>query len=90
MGMEGMVRLLHALAPRVKLILCHRVLDLALAAQHPKRTFIRRAVEFEVRLAYHERILKTLPGPMQDPDACVIADQAPTPAFEYEDPCKWN
>ena len=42
----------------------HRVPDLALSEQHPKRTFIRRALEFEIRLSYHDRVLKTLPEPM--------------------------
>ncbi|KAJ3496811.1 hypothetical protein NLJ89_g10434 [Agrocybe chaxingu] len=60
--------------------------DLSLAVQHPRRAFMRRAVEFEIRLAYHERILKTLPESMQSPDAHVIAEQAPSPAYEYEDP----
>lgn len=66
-----------------------RVPDLALAVQHPKRAFMRRAIEFEVRLAYHDRILKTLPESMQLEDAHVIAVQAPGPAYEYEDPSKF-
>ncbi|GLB33280.1 putative MIF4G like protein [Lyophyllum shimeji] len=60
--------------------------DLALAVQHPRRTFIRRAVELEIRLSYHDRILKTLPEPMQSPDALTISEQAPGPDFEYDDP----
>jgi len=87
MGLEGMVSLLVG----IDFLLtdsCYRVPDLSLAVQHPKRAFIRRVVEFEIRLAYHERIFKTLPPPMQEPDAFVISEQAPVPAFEYEDPCK--
>ncbi|RXW20034.1 hypothetical protein EST38_g5825 [Candolleomyces aberdarensis] len=60
--------------------------DLALTVQHPKRAFMRRAIEFEIRLAYHERIFKTLPEAMQGPDAYTIPENGPTPAFEYEDP----
>ncbi|KAJ3512739.1 hypothetical protein NMY22_g15244 [Coprinellus aureogranulatus] len=60
--------------------------DLELTVQHPKRAFMRRAIEFEIRLAYHERIYKTLPEPMQAPDAYTIPENGPTPAFEYEDP----
>ncbi|KAF9526316.1 MIF4G like-domain-containing protein [Crepidotus variabilis] len=60
--------------------------DLSLTVQHPRRAFMRRAIEFEVRLAYHDRILKTLPETMQVPDAYVIAETAPSPAYEYEDP----
>ncbi|KAG6375040.1 MIF4G like-domain-containing protein [Boletus reticuloceps] len=59
--------------------------DLALVEQHPKRTFMRRAIEVEVRLSYHDRILKTLPESMQS-DPSVIAAQPPGPSFEYEDP----
>ncbi|KAG1828882.1 armadillo-type protein [Suillus variegatus] len=59
--------------------------DLELSEQHPKRTFMRRALEFEIRLSYHDRVLKTLPEPMQN-DTTVISDQTPGPAFEYEDP----
>lgn len=47
---------------------------------------MRRALEFEIRLSYHDRILKTLPEPMQAPDAFTIAEQAPGPDFEYDDP----
>lgn len=60
--------------------------DLELTVQHPKRAFMRRAIEFEIRLAYHERIWKTLPEPMQAPDAYTIPENGPSPAFEYEDP----
>ncbi|KAF8883427.1 MIF4G like-domain-containing protein [Infundibulicybe gibba] len=60
--------------------------DLALDVQHPRRAFMRRALEFEIRLSYHDRILKTLPEPMQAPDAHTIAEQAPGPDFEYDDP----
>jgi len=47
---------------------------------------MRRAVEFEIRLAYHDRILKTLPEPMQDPEAMVIPEQGSSAAYDYEDP----
>ncbi|KAF8632011.1 hypothetical protein AX17_004954 [Amanita inopinata Kibby_2008] len=60
--------------------------DLSLPMQHPKRAFMLRAVESEIRLSYHERILKTLPEVMQAPEANVIPEQAPSPDFEYDDP----
>ncbi|KAG6877453.1 hypothetical protein C0993_007137 [Termitomyces sp. T159_Od127] len=63
-----------------------QVPDLALAVQHPKRTFMRRAVEFEIRLSYYDRILKTLPEAMQSPETLTIAEKAPGPYFEYDDP----
>ncbi|KAF9558221.1 hypothetical protein CPC08DRAFT_743399 [Agrocybe pediades] len=59
--------------------------DLALPVQHPRRAFMRRAIEFEIRLAYHERILKTLPAEMQGPDAYTIAEQGPGPSYAYDD-----
>ncbi|KAF9457993.1 MIF4G like-domain-containing protein [Collybia nuda] len=62
--------------------------DLALAVQHPRRAFMRRALEFEIRLSYHDRILKTLPEAMQAPDAFTIPEQAPGPDFEYDDPSR--
>jgi nuclear cap-binding protein subunit 1 len=65
-----------------------RIPDLALTVQHPKRAFMRRALEFEIRLSYHDRILKTLPGQMQSPDAHTIQEEAPGPDFEYDDPSK--
>lgn len=49
---------------------------------------MRRALEFEIRLSYHDRIVKTLPPVMQEEDAHVIAVQAPGPEFEYEEPSK--
>jgi nuclear cap-binding protein subunit 1 len=43
---------------------------------------MRRIVDLEVRLAYHDRILETLPEPMTQ-DASVISD-APDPVWPYE------
>lgn len=63
-----------------------RVPDLALPMQHPKRVFIHRALELEVRLSYYDRVLKTLPPPFQEPSAGAMPDQAPGPTYEYEDP----
>lgn len=60
--------------------------DLSLTNYHPKRNFIRRAIELEIRLAYFERIQKTLPEPYQSPEADALPDQAPGPEYEYEDP----
>ena len=62
-----------------------RLPDLSLPVQHPRRAFMRRAVEFEIRLSYHDRIMKTLPESMQSPDAFIISEQAPGPAYEYDD-----
>lgn len=51
---------------------------------------MRRALEFEIRLSYHDRILKTLPEVMQAPDAFTISEQAPGPDFDYDDPCQYS
>ena len=47
---------------------------------------MRHAVEHEIRLSYHDRILRTLPEAMTEPTAQVLAPLAPGPDFEYEDP----
>ncbi|KIY47596.1 hypothetical protein FISHEDRAFT_45060 [Fistulina hepatica ATCC 64428] len=57
--------------------------DLVLPVQHPRRTFMRRAVELEIRLAYHERVLKTLPPPMQRRSARVAPARAPGGRWEF-------
>lgn len=56
-----------------------------LDASHPKKVFMRRALELEIRLSYFERILKTLPEPMQAPEAEVMPREPPSYDFEYED-----
>jgi nuclear cap-binding protein subunit 1 len=58
--------------------------DLELPAAHPKRAFMRHLIELEVRLAYHDRILQTLPEPMLAKDAAVVAEDAPDFVWEYE------
>ncbi|KAF8743125.1 MIF4G like, partial [Rhizoctonia solani] len=60
--------------------------DLELPEYHPKRGLMRRVVDYETRLAYYDRIVKTLPGPMVEPDAGVIPGQAPGPVYAYESP----
>ena len=50
---------------------------------------MRRAVEFEIRLAYYERIAKSLPQEMQDREGNTLPEEAPGPWFEYEDPCQF-
>ncbi|KAI0352745.1 cap binding protein 80-PB [Trametes cingulata] len=60
--------------------------DLVLVSQHPKRSFMRRAVEFEIRLSYHDRIMRILPDAMREPDTQVISAEAPGPDYEYDEP----
>jgi len=62
----------------------HRVPDLDLPMTHPKRAFMHRLIELEVRLAYQERVLETLPEEMQnEKDAPAL--RMPDPVFEYEE-----
>ncbi|KAI8984955.1 cap binding protein 80-PB [Trametes punicea] len=60
--------------------------DLVLVPQHPRRAFMRRAVEFEIRLSYHDRIMRILPDAMREPEAQVISAEAPGPGYEYDEP----
>jgi hypothetical protein len=63
--------------------LMNRIPDLELPSAHPRRAFIRKVVDSEVRLAYHDRILQTLPEPMQAKEAEVIGED-PQPNWPYE------
>ncbi|OCF55167.1 nuclear cap-binding protein subunit 1 [Kwoniella mangroviensis CBS 10435] len=60
--------------------------DLDLPLSHPKRAFMRRVTELEVRLAYYDRILDTLPEPMKAEGAGVISSEPPEPFWPYEKP----
>ncbi|KZS92618.1 hypothetical protein SISNIDRAFT_412320 [Sistotremastrum niveocremeum HHB9708] len=60
--------------------------DLSLTFQHPKRAFIRRVLDLEIRLAYFDRIMRTLPEPFQSPSAGAMPEQAPGPEYDYGDP----
>ncbi|KLO09925.1 hypothetical protein SCHPADRAFT_999939 [Schizopora paradoxa] len=62
--------------------------DLQLVSHHPKRNFIRRSIEIEIRLAYYDRIIKTLPEPYLGSEAETVPDQAPAPEYEYDEPSK--
>lgn len=87
MGVERMVSLIFSYnSSCTNSLFLVRIPDLQLCPHHPKRNFIRRAIEVEVRLAYHERIMKTLPEPYLSSDAGVTPDQAPGPEFDYDDP----
>ena len=47
---------------------------------------MRKAVEYEIRLAYYDRISRTLPEDLQNPAAQILPDRAPGPDYEYDDP----
>ncbi|KAF9268370.1 hypothetical protein L218DRAFT_977625 [Marasmius fiardii PR-910] len=60
--------------------------DLDLSPQHPKRTFIRRVLELEIRLSYYDRITKTIPEEMRVEGAECLPVEAPGPNYEFDDP----
>ncbi|KZT62167.1 hypothetical protein CALCODRAFT_479362 [Calocera cornea HHB12733] len=60
--------------------------DIALSPAHPKRKFMRRAIELEIRLAYYDRIMQTLPPPIRDPEAGVVPEEASAAKFEFGNP----
>ena len=45
---------------------------------------MRRVVELEIRLAYHDRIMQTLPDAMLAEDSDVIPAEPPEPVWPYE------
>jgi hypothetical protein len=64
--------------------------DLELPRLHPKIAFMRRVVELEIRLSYHDRIKGTLPEAMQDPTAGILAEDPEAPYYPFEDPGEWR
>lgn len=61
-----------------------RIPDLELPMTHPKRAFMHRIIELEIRLAYQERIMETLPKEMQD-ESDAPALQLGLSSFAYEE-----
>ncbi|EJU06060.1 hypothetical protein DACRYDRAFT_60601 [Dacryopinax primogenitus] len=59
------------------------VSDISLPPAHPKRKFMRRAIELEVRLAYFDRIVQALPPPIREPEAGIVPEEAATAQFEF-------
>ncbi|KAK8870013.1 hypothetical protein IAR55_000583 [Kwoniella newhampshirensis] len=58
--------------------------ELDLPASHPRRAFMRQLAELEVRLAYHDRILDTLPEAMSADGAGVLSTESPDPVWPYD------
>ncbi|GAA6063502.1 hypothetical protein JCM10212_004764 [Sporobolomyces blumeae] len=57
--------------------------DMEVSDKHPKRVFVKRVIELEVRLSYYDRIKGTIPEAMLE--TAVMADDAPGPEYAYED-----
>ena len=51
---------------------------------------MRRVVELEVRLAYHDRIMQTLPEALLVEGAGVISAEPPEPVWPYEKEGAWR
>jgi nuclear cap-binding protein subunit 1 len=67
------------------MLTCRRVPDMDLPLTHPKRAFMHRLIEMEIRLAYHDRIMESLPPAMQlTEDVYAPALQPTDPLFPYE------
>ncbi|KDE05505.1 hypothetical protein MVLG_04099 [Microbotryum lychnidis-dioicae p1A1 Lamole] len=58
--------------------------DMEIDHQHPKRIFVQRVIELEVRLSYFERIKDTIPDAMLEKG--VVAEVAPGPNYQYDRP----
>jgi hypothetical protein len=58
-----------------------RLPDSELSGPRPKRTFIRRALEFEVRPSYRDRVLKTWLEPTQNDTTAISERVQPLPIF---------
>ncbi|BGP23709.1 Nuclear cap-binding protein subunit 1 [Rhodotorula toruloides] len=58
--------------------------DMDVSDKHPKRVFVKRTMDLEIRLSYFDRVKNTIPGSMLD--AGVFPDDAPGPDYIYEDP----
>ena len=66
-------------------VLISRIPDLELPAAHPRKAFMRRIVDLEIRLAYHDRILESLPEPMTSEVDGIISAEAPEQNWPYAD-----
>lgn len=59
-----------------------RASDMEVSDKHPKRVFVKRVIELEVRLSYYDRIKGTIPESMLE--TAVMADDAPGPEYDYD------
>ncbi|CEQ40467.1 SPOSA6832_02087, partial [Sporobolomyces salmonicolor] len=56
--------------------------DMDVSDKHPKRVFVKRTVELEVRLSYYDRVKGTIPEVMLE--TAIMPDDAPGPEYTYE------
>ncbi|KAM0746015.1 hypothetical protein T439DRAFT_307230 [Meredithblackwellia eburnea MCA 4105] len=58
------------------------VADMDIVAKHPKRVFVERVIELEVRLSYYDRVKGTIPAAMLETG--VMESDGPGPSYSYE------
>ncbi|KAG8935874.1 hypothetical protein FRC02_005873 [Tulasnella sp. 418] len=58
--------------------------DLSFAQAHPQKRFIKRAIELEIRLSYHDRIKGSLPADFLEPEPNVFPQEPPAGDYEYD------
>jgi nuclear cap-binding protein subunit 1 len=63
-----------------------READLSLPPIHPKRIFLSRVLELEVRLSYHERILSSVPESFYTSNPPIISPTPPSASNPFADP----
>ncbi|GAA5927562.1 Sto1p [Sporobolomyces koalae] len=56
--------------------------DMEVSDKHPKRVFVKRVIELEVRLSYYDRIKGTVPEVMLE--TAIMPDDAPGPEYDYD------
>ncbi|GAA5864299.1 hypothetical protein JCM1840_006735 [Sporobolomyces johnsonii] len=56
--------------------------DMDVSDKHPKRVFVKRTIELEVRLSYYDRVKGTIPEVMLE--TAIMPDDAPGPEYTYE------
>lgn len=59
----------------------HRIPDMQEGSKHPKRVFVARLIELEVRLSYHERVKGTIPEGLFNTG--VMTELAPGPEYAF-------
>ncbi|GAA6014699.1 hypothetical protein JCM10207_006907 [Rhodosporidiobolus poonsookiae] len=56
--------------------------DMEVSPKHPKRVFVKRTLDLEIRLSYFDRVRNTIPEAMLDTG--IMASEAPGPEYAYE------
>lgn len=60
----------------------NRAPDMNVSTKHPKRVFVKRTVELEIRLSYYDRVKNMMPPVLLDTG--VVAEDAPSASYAYE------